>query len=54
MMERYNLMMVCYCDPPVVIVGVSVAIHGVGVGVSCLGEALLILTRAGARGPRLV
>ena len=31
-------------DPPVVIVGVvSVAIHGVGVGVGRLGEALLIL-----------
>ena len=42
------------CDPPVVIVRVSVAIHGVGVGVGCLGEALLILTWARARGPGLV
>ena len=39
-------------DPPVVIVGVvSVAIHGVGVGVGRLGEALLILACAG--GPAL-
>ena len=42
------------CDPPVVIVRVSVAIHGVGIGVGCLGKALLILTWARARGPGLV